>query len=93
MRRLTVSVLKGILILLFLGTGLLLLSLLIKWLRPLSLAVLLIGLILMFRFCRCPTCGTSHTIERLLYAVYHPLYCRHCGQRIRIHSDPPDSPS
>lgn len=45
-------------------------------------------LALYFALCRktlrCPSCGTVHSLINLTYAMNHPFFCYHCGERIVI---------
>ncbi|KAJ53584.1 DNA-directed RNA polymerase subunit RPC12/RpoP [Clostridium tetanomorphum] len=87
MKKISWEMMKIILFLLL--TFMLLFFLGIIWwpLFIISLIPFTIGLIIMFKKCRCPYCGTRENMERLLYAKNHIFHCRKCGQIIEIDTE------
>ncbi len=44
-------------------------------------------MILNARLLHCPKCHAGENLNRLMYAVNHPFYCRNCGARIVIEKE------
>ncbi len=46
--------------------------------------VLVCYLVLVQKKLRCPNCGRSVKLDRLLYAINHPYFCSECDERIIV---------